>query len=363
MEVRPLSRDVLRVAGRALPALAAALAVLFFFAASAGCADDLTSDSQAQTGNQKSTSGSSATGAPHPRAASTAPAIARKVKLLYVDGYPRWEYRYLSQAMLRDPAIDVSCLLTSADPGYAQRADPPDAKTGFPGPIDRFPNSPELLAKYDVVLLGDVDPREFSDGQLRMLIEFVTEKGGGVGMVAGPRFSPAAYRSTRLAELLPVEMDPVRHGEERRGEGAEFRPVLTADGAASPAFRLLVDPAAGGKSLKSDVPPLYWYAHGVRPAKGSKVLLSHPTEKGADGNAAPLLVVGNRGKGWTMFVAVDDVWRWRYGGDDEAYVTFWHELVSDLARNGVPGSRDQPASGRAESLNVIPGNPPAGVRK
>ena len=135
-------------------------------------------------------------------------------------------------------------------------------------------------------------------------------------------------------------MDQVRRGEERQGEGAEFRPVLTADGAASPAFRLLVDPASGGKSLKSDVPPLYWYAHGVRPAKGAKVLLAHPTEKTSEGNAAPLLVVGDRGKGRAAFVAVDDVWRWRFGGDEEAYLAFWHELVSDLARNGVPDHRN-----------------------
>ena len=179
------------VVERALPALAAALALLFFFAATAGCADDLTSDPQTPPANQRSQNQRSAAAATRPAA------VARKIKLLYVDGYPRWEYRYLSQAMVRDPAIDVSCLLTSADPGYAQRADPPDPKSGFPGPIDRFPNSPEGLAKYDVVLLGDVDPREFSDGQFRMLIEFVAQTGGGFGMVAGPRFSPAAYRSTR----------------------------------------------------------------------------------------------------------------------------------------------------------------------
>jgi uncharacterized membrane protein len=357
MEVRPLPRDVLRVVGRALPALAAALAVLFFFAASAGCADDLPSEPQPQTGNQGPQNQRSA-------APDTRPAVvARKIKLLYVDGYPRWEYRYLSKAMLRDPVIDVSCLLTSADPGYAQRADPPDPKTGFPGPIDKFPNSPELLAKYDVVLLGDVDPREFSDGQFRTLSEFVTEKGHGLGMIAGPRFSPAAYRSTRLAELLPVGLDQVRRGEERQGEGAEFRPVLTAEGAASPAFRMLVDPAAGGTSLRSDVPPLYWYAHGVRPAKGSRVLVTHPTDKCPDGSAAPLLVVGSHGKGRTMFVAVDDVWRWRFGGDEEAYLIFWHELVSDLARTGVPDRHDQPATERAENLNEAPGNSPAGVRK
>ena len=51
-------------------------------------------------------------------------------------------------------------------------------------------------------------------------------------------------------------------------------------------------------------------------------------------------VVGNRGKGRAAFVAVDDVWRWRCRGDEEAYLAFWHELVSDLARNGGPDHRN-----------------------
>src|SRR5207237_10164805 len=101
-----------------------------------------------------------------------------KIAVLYVDGYPRWEYRYLKNEMIRDQTVDISCLLTSADPTFAQEGD---------RPIRRFPESIEEMMDYDVVLFGDVDPRQFSDAQLQLVADFVNRRGGGVGMGAGPR--------------------------------------------------------------------------------------------------------------------------------------------------------------------------------
>src|SRR5204862_5983675 len=77
-----------------------------------------------------------------------------KINVLYVDGYPRWEYRYLKNEMIRDKTVDISCLLTSADPTFHQEGDIP---------IKQFPESIQDLLAYDVVVFGDVDPRQFSD--------------------------------------------------------------------------------------------------------------------------------------------------------------------------------------------------------
>src|SRR5438105_14333446 len=106
--------------------------------------------------------------------------------------------------MIRDKPIDISCLLTSADPTCRQEGDIP---------ITRFPESIEELMAYDVVLIGDVDPRQFSDAQLQLISDFVSKKGGGFGMVAGMRFSPAAYRNTALEALLPVNINKVESEE------------------------------------------------------------------------------------------------------------------------------------------------------
>ena len=91
--------------------------------------------------------------------------------------------------MIRDKTVNISCLLTSADPSFAQEGDP--SSEGFPGPVKRFPESIEEVMQYDVVLFGDVDPRQFTDSQLQLIADFVSKRGGGFGMVAGPKWSPA----------------------------------------------------------------------------------------------------------------------------------------------------------------------------
>src|SRR6185436_2244891 len=89
-----------------------------------------------------------------------------KINVLYVDGYPRWEYRYLKNEMIRDKTVDISCLLTSADPTFRQEGD---------RPITRFPESLNEILNYDVVIFGDVDPNQFSDAQLQLVADFVSK--------------------------------------------------------------------------------------------------------------------------------------------------------------------------------------------
>jgi uncharacterized membrane protein len=287
-----------------------------------------------------------------PRSASqpaTRPAAAvRKVRLLYVDGYPRWDYRYISRLMIREPTVDVSCFLTSADDGAAQPADPADPKTGFPGPIKGFPDTMDELLRYDVVLLGDVDPRVLTDKQLHLVAEFVRDHGGGFAMAAGPRHSPHAYRGSPVEVLLPVKVGPrPAEKDDKAGDADGFRPVLTDAGAASSLFRGLVDPAHaahGGAALRADAQPFFWYCRGVTAADGATVLAVHPTDAGPDGKRAPLVVIGQAGKGRTAFVAVDDTWRWRFQDKDGGFETYWVELVRSLAAGRVEAkARTRPA--------------------
>ena len=87
----------------------------------------------------------------------TAPIAIRqeKLKVLVVESYPRWEYRYLRNALSRDPGVDVSCLLFH--PGLDK------VGGGSSDYIKEFPEAIEELAQFDVVFLGDVG---LDDGQL-----------------------------------------------------------------------------------------------------------------------------------------------------------------------------------------------------
>lgn len=251
-----------------------------------------------------------------------------KVNVLYVDGYPRWEYRYLKTQLLRDKSIHLSTLLTSADPGFLQEGDMP---------IRYFPQSMDQLLQYDVVLIGDVDPRQFTDAQLQCLRDFVMKKGGGLGMIAGPKFSPAAWRGTPVETALPVDIASASP-DERPVEA--FRPALTAEGEQSPVFRFFADRSTNARYIREQLPPLYWLSRGVtaRPAV-AEVYAEHPTLTGPDGRRALLLAVGRAGAGRTLFSAIDDSWRWRYYTGESIFDTYWVQQVRYLARGKKVGQR------------------------
>jgi uncharacterized membrane protein len=262
-----------------------------------------------------------------------------KLNVLYVEGYPRWEYRYVKNEMIRDATVNISCLLTSADPTFAQEGDAPDEKTNFPGPIKRFPESIEEILKYDVVIFGDVDPRQFTDAQLQLVKDFVSKRGGGFGMVAGPRFAPAAYRNTALEELLPVLITRVQEGRAASIKDG-FRPELTRDGAESSIFRFFEDKAKNENFIKNEIQPIFWFCQGVQVKPGSgEVYAQHPTVTAPDGRKAPLLVLGRYGAGRTLFSAIDDSWRWRFYTGENVFDTYWIQQFRYLARSKKLGQR------------------------
>lgn len=255
-----------------------------------------------------------------------------KISVLYVDGYPRWEYRYLKNELIRDRTVDVSCLLTSADPTFRQEGDKP---------ITRFPESIEELLQYDVVLFGDVDPRQFSDNQLQLVADFVGRRGGGFGMVAGPQFSPHAFRNTAIEPLLPVDITRVIPDTSVGGTIAEgWRPLLTRAGDRSGLFRFFPDKSENDRYLREGLQPLFWYCRNVEPKPGvGEVYAEHPTDTLPDGRRTPLLVVGRFGSGRTMFSGIDDTWRWRYYTGEGIFNTYWVQALRYLARGKKLGDR------------------------
>ena len=151
-----------------------------------------------------------------------------KLKVLYVDTEPRYEFRYLKNYLERDETIDLNIVLLSSDPAYSQQD-----RSALP----TFPAAKDDLFAYDVVLFGDADTSFLSQSQMQNLVEFVTEKGGGVLFIAGELFNPLSYRGTPLELLLPIELADARNPTAVGTSVNSFRPELTLEGRASPIFR------------------------------------------------------------------------------------------------------------------------------
>jgi uncharacterized membrane protein len=251
-----------------------------------------------------------------------------KLKVLYLDSEPRYEFRYLKNYLEREESIDLNIVLLSSDTEYSEQD-----RSALP----TFPASKDDLFAYDVVIVGDTDTSFLSQSQMQNLIQFVMEKGGGLLFVAGELFNPLTYRGTPLETLLPVELADARNPTAVGSGITSFRPELTLEGRSNPIFRL-GDNEVASMQIWNELPELFWYLEAPRKKPAAQVLAVHPTATGAEGKL-PLIVYQFLGAGKVMFQAFDDTWRWRFRAGDRYFGRYWVQTIRFMARSRLVGNR------------------------
>lgn len=256
-----------------------------------------------------------------------------KLKVLLVDGQPRYEFRYLKSFLERRPeTIDLGVVLQSAAPEYGSQ----DTAA-----LPAFPTAGEGedgLFSYDVVILGDADPTFFSAAQLEVLATFVTEEGGGLIFASGEYFNPLSYRGTPLEPLLPVQLEGAVNPAETGDIPPPFVLSRTVEGEGSPIFRFDDDEAANAE-IWSNLPEHYWYFRAPRKQPAAFVLAELPPAVSGS-TPVPLLLYQYVGSGKSMFVGVDDTWRWRLGVGDRYFGRFWVQALRFMARSRLQADRE-----------------------
>jgi uncharacterized membrane protein len=258
----------------------------------------------------------------------------QRVRVLYVEGYPRYEYRFLNFMLRRaDARIDVQMYLLSATPDFPQ-----DRTSGLPS-LTRVPTSrKELLDNYDVVLLGDVNPYAVSPDPakgeefVRSLLEFV-ELGGGLGIIAGEYQMPRSVAGTDFANLLPVELSRVGTTVNIPTD-VEHRPLLEDPAAPHELVRFEQDLAQNRALFESPrgLRGFFWHfpVAGVKP--GAQVLMRHPVATNqVGGERDPLLVLGHYPAGRSLFLAIEATNRWQFRYDAKYFEGFWRNALRWLA--------------------------------
>jgi uncharacterized membrane protein len=225
-----------------------------------------------------------------------------KLRVLTLSGSPAWNYRFLRMALKQDPFIDLVSFVFLRTP--TDVVDVPDNQLSLiPFPIDEI--FLEELKNFDVVFLDDFSYRSYFNAMYLERVRDFVRDGGGLAMLGGFRsFDSGGYADSALREVLPVELD----GKGKYQSDARARGVLTASGKAHPITRLLADPQANEEAWKK-MPPLQSFNQVLR-GKGETLLQA--ALDGA-GGGPPLLTVGRFGKGRTLALMSDDVWRWSFG--------------------------------------------------
>jgi hypothetical protein len=192
------------------------------------------------------------------------------------------------------------------------------------------------LFKYDIVIFGDVNPSLLGSGVMHNLHDFVTEKGGGLIFIAGPRFTPDAYRDTPLAALLPLEYEGAAPGQPISGRAEGFQVLPTELGLASPTMQL-GDTPEQTREIWNNLPPLYWRFEISKLKPAVRVLAEDAARSGDHGAKLPLVCLQYAGAGKVLFHAVDGTWRWRYRVGDVFFARYWVQTIRYLSRAKLLG--------------------------
>ncbi len=253
----------------------------------------------------------------------------RVPRILYVEGEPRWEFKFIRRALDDYKQIElVTMLRTTQNKLYRQGTpDPPEAHELEDG----FPSKPEELFRYQALIFGSVEASYFTPTQQQLIHDFVDRRGGGV-LFSGGRasLSDGGYQNSPLADLLPVQLLPSAGTFHR-----DYTPVeLTGEGADSVICRLDDDPARNRERWSKMPMTADWQEVGER--KPGAVVLLESLPKGRKKN--PLLVTENFGRGRTMLFATGGSWRWKMWTmhDDTTHPMFWQQVFRYLVTD-TPG--------------------------
>jgi uncharacterized membrane protein len=239
-----------------------------------------------------------------------------KRRILYVEGEPRWEYKFIRRAEDDDKLVQVASMLrTTENKIYRQGiSSPKELENGFPV-------RPEDLFSYQAIILGSVEVGYFTPLEQELLREFVDRRGGGL-LFLGGRFSlgEGGWGGSSLADLLPTVLPNSRNTFHRD----PATPELTAAGSDSPITRLLDDPAKNMERWKK-LAYLMDYQDAGTPKPGATVL----AQMNAGGRKLPLLITQNYGRGRTAVMATSGTWRWQMSQPlgDPAHDLFWQQLL------------------------------------
>ena len=245
---------------------------------------------------------------------------ARKPKVLYVEGEPKWEFKFIRRAVEEDRSLVlVTMLRTTQNKIYRQGvANNKDLENGFP-------TTAEELFQYDGLIIGSVESGYFNMNQQELIRQFADRRGGGVLFLGGRNtMSDGGYDKSAMAEMFPVSMTGARGTFEREVASVELTPA----GRDSLILRLVEDPDKNVERWKT-MPKLADFQAAGTPKPGALVLAEMVTPKGK----MPLLITENYGRGRTAVFATSGSWRWQMTQpkEDQTHEMFWQQMMRWLA--------------------------------
>ncbi len=234
--------------------------------------------------------------------------IDAKNRLLYLEGVPRWESKYLVRVLKALKDITPVCFVRGPGGKFlsygATGNDAPDL-------------SEQQLLNFKIVILGDLDASELGNARAEALVKFV-ENGGSLVALGGPKaWGEQGLMTSPLGKILPVKSAGHLTLQE-----SQMETDLTGEGRAHSIFTM-EDAAAWSK-----IPPVLSIFTGGTLSPGATALI---TAKAA-GTRQPVMVIQKYGQGKVAAILTDSLWRWQLTpGKINYYQRLWNPLLAWLS--------------------------------
>jgi uncharacterized membrane protein len=266
-------------------------------------------------------------------------------KILYFEGEPRWEMKFIRRAAADDKNLQIVTLQRTADNKYL-RLDVDDSDELIGG----FPKTRDELFAYRGLILGSVEAGAFTGDQLRMIADFVDRRGGGLLALGGPRaFGEGGYAGTPVADALPLVLNPAA-----KSEGALVRLKVSPTRAGrAHAVTQLAGSEEESAARWPQLPEVTTINAATAVKPGATVLLT-----GADGGGRTHVVLSSQryGRGKSIAFTPQDSWLWQMHAsmtvEDQTHENYWRQMLRWLV-DGVP----QPVEVLTHADRVEPGEP------
>jgi uncharacterized membrane protein len=263
-------------------------------------------------------------------------------RILYFEGEPRWEYKFMRRAVANDEDLRIATLLrVSPNKFYRQGIDTPEQlESGFPTTRDE-------LFGYDALIIGSVEAASLTPEQQSIIRDFVSERGGSLLMLAGPGgLGNGGWGQSEIADVLPARLPPTSTDSFHRKKA----PVsLTPQGQGSQMLRFAADPD-DNRAAWQELPEVadYQLTGNLKPA--AVTLLNADTEFGV----IPLLITQPYGRGHAYIMASGGTWRWQMSLplEDQKHEMYWRQLLRALVAS-APESVSLRASAAGEGGAIM----------
>ncbi len=239
--------------------------------------------------------------------------VSGKVRVAAYAGSPAWDFQYLRNALQRSaPWAELREGVLSV------------AATTSPS----FPLTAAEILDQDVIVLCDVDVSSLSSAQWDAVYQLVTGRGGSVIVLANDERVLNSYaQQSQATALLPLRAGLRYTWRTWSGERPTLRVSPVPDSILSHTglLRLGTDTDTADVTtiarLWQERPALFR----VMPLSGLKPTVE-PVLQETD-SQTPVLTEQRLGRGRSIFVGINETWRWRMNGGDRIHDQFLLQLV------------------------------------